>query len=140
MKNLLAATLVLFAGYGCATGPGRVADARCVECGTVRAVDLINQGDGRTSGAGALMGAVIGGVVGHQFGSGRGQDAATAAGAVGGAMAGNAVERQNTPGSFYRITIDMDNGRTESVNVIDPAGLVRGSRVRVAGRNLERIG
>lgn len=140
MKTLLAAALLLFAGYGCA-GPGRVANSSCVECGTVRTVDLINQGDGRTSGAGALMGAVIGGVVGHQFGSGRGQDAATAAGAVGGAMAGNEVERQNNAArSFYRVTVDMDSGTTQSVNVIDARGLERGDRVRVRGRDLELIG
>ena len=139
MRTLIAAALLLFAGAGCVAEPGRVTGGDCIQCGTVRAIDIINQGEGRTTGAGALMGAVIGGVVGHQFGSGRGQDAATAAGAVGGAMAGNEMERQRAAGSYYRVTVDMDNGRTESVNVIDPAGLVRGSRVRVAGRNLERI-
>jgi outer membrane lipoprotein SlyB len=143
MKNaLLAFTLLVFAAPGCAADPaapgGKVSD--CADCGTVRAIDPINQGDGKASGAGAVLGAVIGGVVGHQFGSGRGQDAATAAGAVGGAAAGHQMEKnRNAPNTVYRVTIDMDRGLTESITVPDPAGLRNGDRVRVVGRNIERI-
>lgn len=139
--GLVLASLVLaLATVGCTTPApgGRVAD--CRSCGTVRAVDVINQSPGEARGTGALIGAVIGGVIGHQFGSGSGQDAATAAGAVGGAVAGHEMEKQrNAGGSYYRVTVDMDSGHTETVNVADPAGLRRGSRVRVAGRNLEVI-
>ena len=136
MRNsLLALALLLFTG--CVAPGGAVS---CRDCGTVRAVDVINQAGGRASGAGAIVGAVIGGVVGHQFGSGRGQDAATAAGAAGGAVAGHEAEKARSgPGSYYRVTVDMDNGNTREVNVADPRGLARGSRVRVVGRNLEIV-
>ena len=142
MKNSLFALVVAaLAGIGCATAAppaGKVVD--CADCGTVRAIDAINQGDGRASGAGAVMGAVIGGVVGHQFCSGRGQDAATAAGAVGGAAAGHQMEKnRNAPVTIYRVTIDMDHAGRESIDVNDPAGLRPGDRVRVKGKDIHRI-
>ena len=135
MRNsLLALALLLFAG--CVAPGGAVS---CRDCGTVRAVDVINQAGGRASGAGAIVGAVIGGVIGHQFGSGSGNDAATAGGAVAGAVVGNEAEKARSPTSYYRVTVDMDNGVTREVNVIDAGGLARGSRVRVVGRNLEIV-
>lgn len=136
MRNSLLA-LLLIAAAGCA-GPGGTVS--CRDCGTVRAVDVINTGEGRSTGAGAIIGAVIGGVVGHQVGSGRGQDAATAGGAVAGAVVGNEAEKsRGLPVSYYRITVDMDSGVTREVNVNDAGGLARGSRVRVIGRDLEVI-
>jgi len=139
--RILAASLLVLSAAGCVAppaGPGTVSG--CRNCGTVRTVDVINQSPGEASGTGALIGAVIGGVIGHQFGSGHGEDAATAAGAVGGAVAGNELEKQRSAaGSYYRVTIDMDSGHTETVNVANPAGLDRGSRVRVVGRNLEVV-
>lgn len=110
----------------------------CADCGTVRAVDVMNK-SGQASGKGAIIGAVIGGVVGHQFGSGRGQDAATAAGAVGGAAAGHQAEKSRSSGSYYRVTIDMDSGGTREVNVADPRGLKPGAKVRVSGSNVEML-
>jgi outer membrane lipoprotein SlyB len=111
----------------------------CQDCGTVRAVDVMNR-SGETSGAGAVIGAVIGGIAGHQVGGGRGQDAATAAGAVGGAAAGHQTEKNRNTGSYYRVTVDMESGGTREVNVADPAGLKAGSKVRVNGNNIEKLG
>jgi len=55
-------------------------------------------------------------------------------------VAGNEIEKQRSaPGRYYRVTVDMDHGHTETVNVADPQGLTRGSRVRVAGQNLEIV-
>lgn len=140
MRNRTIAIALLVVAAGCA-GPspmGTVKDT-CASCGTVRGVDVINEAP-RGTGAGALMGAVVGGVIGHQFGSGRGQDAATAAGAVGGAVAGNEIEKQNRGmASYYRITVDMDRGNTETVNVANPAGLRPGNRVKVIGNNIEVV-
>jgi outer membrane lipoprotein SlyB len=139
MKNRLIAIALLAFAAACA-GPSPMGTVRdtCANCGTVRGVDVINE-EPRTTGAGALMGAVMGGVVGHQFGSGKGQDAATAAGAVGGAYAGNEVEKGRAASSYYRITIDMDRGNTETVNVANPAGLRPGNRVKVIGNNIEYV-
>ena len=134
-KWILAAALACCAGAAGAE-KGRVGE--CRDCGTVRAVDLMEK-SGDASGKGAVIGAVIGGVVGHQFGSGRGQDAATVGGAVAGGAIGHNEEKKRSAGSFYRITIDMDRGGTREVNVADAAGLRSGDRVRVAGKDLERV-
>lgn len=135
IRWILAAALALCAGAAGAD-PGRVGE--CRDCGTVRAVDIMNK-SGEASGKGAVIGAVIGGVVGHQFGSGKGNDAATAGGAVAGGAVGHQQEKKMNAGSYYRITIDMDRGGTREVNVADAAGLHSGDRVRVAGRDLERL-
>jgi outer membrane lipoprotein SlyB len=139
MKNRLIAPVLLLLVAACAApaGPKGSVVGDCANCGTVRGVDVINQGSGQASGAGAIAGAVVGAVIGHQIGSGRGQDAATAAGAVGGAAAGHQMEKSRNSGSYYRVTVDMDRGNTETVNVGDPAGLRPGHRVRVVGNNLE---
>src|SRR5688500_9508060 len=55
--------------------------ARCFDCGRVERIERVD-GDGRTSGAGAVAGAVVGGLVGNQIGSGSGRTAATVGGAV----------------------------------------------------------
>lgn len=139
-KHILASLLlVITAACATSTPTGKVVDRTCADCGTVRAVDVINTGTrGPATGAGAVMGAVVGGVVGHQVGSGRGQDAATVAGAAAGAVAGHEMEkRRSGGGSYYRVTIDMDRGNTESVNVDNPASLRAGDRVRVIGNNIE---
>ena len=127
---------VLACSAGAAGAEGRVGE--CRDCGTVRAVDLMNK-SGDASGKGAVIGAVIGGVVGHQFGSGRGQDAATVGGAGAGGAIGHNEEKKRSAGSFYRITVEMDRGGTREANVGDAAGLRPGDRVRVAGKNLERV-
>lgn len=141
MRSLLVVLAALaLAGTGCAADPARSggAVAECLNCGTVRSIEMMDRG-GQASGAGALIGAVIGGVVGHQFGSGRGQDAATAAGAVGGAAAGHQAEKQYRNAGFYRVTVRMDSGERRDVDVANPAGLQIGDRVRISGRNLEVI-
>jgi outer membrane lipoprotein SlyB len=132
---IMAAALAACAG-GAGADKGRVGE--CRDCGTVRAVDVMDKA-GEASGKGAVIGAVIGGVVGHQFGSGRGQDAATVGGAVAGGAIGHNEEKKRSAGSYYRITIDMDRGATREVNVADAAGLRSGDRVRVVGKDLERV-
>jgi outer membrane lipoprotein SlyB len=135
IRWILAAALAVCAGAASAE-KGRVGE--CRDCGTVRAVDVMNK-SGEASGKGAVLGAVVGGVVGHQFGSGRGNDAATVGGAVAGGVVGHQAEKKANAGSYYRITIDMDRGSTREVNVADAAGLHSGDRVRVVGKNLERV-
>jgi uncharacterized protein YcfJ len=144
MNKHLVASVFLVLATACAApgGPsGKVLGSRtCDACGTVRGIDVMNTRSGNTSGAGAVMGAVVGAVVGHQFGSGRGNTAATAGGAVAGAYAGNEIEKERRDGGrYYRVTIDMDRGYTETVNVGDPEQLRSGDRVRVIGNNIEII-
>jgi outer membrane lipoprotein SlyB len=55
------------------------------------------RGEGRTSGAGAVVGGLVGALAGNQVGSGGGRTAATVAGGVAGAAIGNNVERNRNP-------------------------------------------
>lgn len=58
--------------------------------------DNRSYGEGRSSGAGAVLGAIVGGVIGHQFGNSTGgRDHGTAAGAVLGGLIGNSIEKDN---------------------------------------------
>ena len=94
---------------------------------------------GRTSGGGAVAGAIVGGVLGHQIGSGRGNDAATVAGAVGGALAGNELERRrNNDDEFYRIVVQLRDGREATFSQDRLDGIRVGDRVRIADNRLFR--
>ena len=101
------------------------------------AIDVV-RGGGRTSGGGAIAGAIIGGVVGHQIGSGRGNDVATAAGAIGGAVAGNEIETRRNDDEYYRIVVQLRDGREATFTQPSLDGLRVGDRVRVAGNNVYR--
>ena len=92
------------------------------------------QGNGNTSGAGAVIGAVVGGLLGNQIGGGSGRALATAAGVVGGAVAGNAVESRNGQANRvdeYRIVIALDQGGRRDYDVSNPGDLRVGDRVRL---------
>ena len=112
---------------------GRVDDryARCFDCGRVERIERTD-GDGRTSGAGAVAGAVVGGLVGNQIGSGSGRTAATVGGAVLGGIAGNEIEENANEGR-YDIYIRMNDGRRVVVSQRDLNGVREGSPVRVEG-------
>ena len=110
----------------------------CERCGTITAITPVEV-EGEASGAGAVAGAIIGGVVGHQFGSGSGNDAATAAGAVGGAVAGSEVEKNRNGSTIYKVTIDMESGGTQTVNLASATGFSVGDDVRVSGDQLVHI-
>ncbi len=121
-----------------ANSPAQRADQnfdRGTEYGRVVSIyEQARQGNGNTSGAGAVIGAVVGGVLGNQIGGGSGRALATAAGAVGGAVAGNAVESRNGRASRvdeYRIVIALDQGGRRDYDVSNPGDLRVGDRVRL---------
>src|SRR5687767_4293587 len=105
--------------------------------GRVVAIDVMRGERGRTSGAGAVLGGVVGGVLGHQIGSGRGNDAATVAGAIGGAVVGNNMERRAEE-QFYRVVVELRDGRQASFAMDSANGLRVGDRVRIDGDRLYR--
>lgn len=107
------------------------------DSGRVVAIDVV-RGGGRTSGGGAIAGAIIGGVVGHQIGSGRGNDVATAAGAIGGAVAGNQIERNRNDDEYYRIVVQLRDGREATFTQESLDGLRVGDRVRVSDNRVFR--
>ena len=103
---------------------------------------LQSQGQGQTSGAGAVLGAVVGGVLGNQIGQGGGRVAATALGAVGGAVLGNVVEERNQSGQYqqgYRITIQLDQGGQRAYDVNTPGDVRMGDRVRMYNGQISRM-
>ena len=109
---------------------------KCYECGTIVNIEQTKE-KGSSSGLGAVVGAVAGAVIGHQIGDGRGQDAATATGAIGGGITGNEIEKRVKGTTFYRVTVAMENGGTQTVDVPALNGLATGSKVKVVGNNLQ---
>lgn len=112
------------------------------EFGRVANIEVMqSQGQGRTSGAGAIIGAVVGGVIGNSIGGGSGRAAATAVGVLGGAVAGNAVEGRNNSGytQAYRVSIQLDHGGYRAYDVPSPGDLRVGDRVRLFDGQISRI-
>ena len=94
----------------------------------------------RTTGGGALLGAVLGGVVGHQLGGGSGKNVATGVGVIGGALVGNEVESSKTADSeIYRVTVRLDNGRSQSFDYRHIDNLQVGDRVRIENQQIVRL-
>ena len=148
-RYIAAASLALTALAGCGSDPVSYSEPRYTssgpyysnvaynDFGRVVAIDVV-RGDRRTSGGGAIAGAIVGGVIGHQIGSGRGNDVATAAGAVGGALAGNEIERRRNDDEYYRVTVQLRDGREATFTQESLDGLRVGDRVRVADNRLYR--
>ena len=91
--------------------------------GTIESIQ-VTSGEGRTSGAGAVVGGLVGALAGNQVGSGGGRTAATVAGGVAGAAIGNSVEANRNAGAqqMYAVNIRLDNGEYRTVvqdNVYD---------------------
>jgi len=119
------------------SAPTYYAPAAYSETGRVVAIDVVRT-SGRTSGGGAVAGAIIGGVIGHQIGSGRGNDVATAAGAVGGAVVGNNIERNRNDDEYYRVVVELRDGRQATYTQESLDGLRVGDRVRVSENHVYR--
>jgi outer membrane lipoprotein SlyB len=100
--------------------------------GTIESIQ-VTRGDGRTSGAGAIVGGLVGALAGNQVGSGSGRTAATVAGGVAGAAIGNNVEsNRNANGrDLYQINVRLDNGDYRTVTQDSVYDLHTGDRVRL---------
>ena len=104
----------------------------CPDCGVVTDVQTVTR-RGTGSGLGAVAGGVIGGLLGNQVGKGSGKDLATIAGAVVGGVAGHNVERNMTPTTRYRITVQMNDGSLRTIDQDQPPVWRPGDNVRVEG-------
>ena len=109
-----------------------------VEYGTVEAIDIYRSSDNQPINTGTVLGGLAGGVVGHQVGSGRGKAAATVVGVIGGAAVGNEIEKKQTQGSRYRITVRLDSGSNLIVEDTRDPNLRMGDRVRVEDNQIYR--
>lgn len=130
MKTLLSAAL---AAVVITLAPA--AQAACRNCGEVVEVKLVEQ-KGEASGAGAVIGGVVGGVLGHQVGSGRGNDVATVAGAGAGAYAGHQIEKNRNAKSFWRVVVNMEEGKDRSFTFQSQPRYRVGDKVRVTDGKL----
>jgi len=107
--------------------------------GRVSDIEIIST-ESRSSGGGALLGAVLGGVVGHQLGAGRGNNVATGLGAVGGAIAGSQIEKRNENNSeIYRVTVRLENGRSQQFDYQDVGDLHTGDSVKIQEGQIYRL-
>jgi outer membrane lipoprotein SlyB len=114
-------------------------DSASAGYGTIESIQVTN-GEGRTSGAGAIVGGLVGALAGNQVGSGGGRTAATVAGGVAGAAIGNNVERnRNTDGQqAYAVNIRLDNGEYRTVVQDNVYDLRVGNRVRIVDGRVYR--
>ena len=110
------------------------ASAVCTTCGVVDSVKYVEE-KGQGSGAGAVIGGVAGGVLGHQIGSGRGNTVATIAGVGVGALAGNQVEKNVKKKSYWVVSVNLDNGKKQSVTSSSKPSFKQGDRVKILDGN-----
>jgi outer membrane lipoprotein SlyB len=112
-------------------------DSAAAGYGTIESIQVTN-GDGRTSGAGAIVGGVVGALAGNQVGSGSGRTAATVAGGVAGAAIGNNVERNREGQQMYAVNVRLDNGEYRTIMQDSVYDLRVGNRVRVVDGRVYR--
>jgi len=107
--------------------------------GTIESIQ-VTSGEGRTSGAGAIVGGLVGALAGNQVGSGGGRTAATVAGGVAGAAIGNSVEANRNAGAqqMYAVNVRLDNGEYRTVVQDNVYDLRVGNRVRIVDGRVYR--
>lgn len=117
-------------GYGYGSAPQ---GTRCMDCGTVVAIEEIGRTDANV--AGPLLGGIVGAVAARELArrntdsEGR-RNVAIAAGAAGGAIAGNAIQNR-TSGQGYDVHVRLDDGRTVVVRQNSLNGIRQGSYVQI---------
>ena len=126
---------------GCDTMPGAApastpasAETNVSGHGVVRSVEAV-QAEPSSNALGTVAGALLGGVLGNQIGGGKGNTVATVAGAAGGAYAGHEYQKSRNSGQAqpsYRITVQMDDGSTQTLTQATAPTVKAGDRVRVA--------
>lgn len=98
--------------------------------GTIQSIEQIPRQQGL--GLGTLAGAAVGGVIGNQVGGGSGRTVTTAAGAAGGAYVGHEIEKRRRSGDqIYKVTIQMDDGTTQSFAQEAAPSVRQGDRVMI---------
>ena len=115
----------------------QAARATCSNCGTVAAVNAVEQ-RGEGSGLGAIAGGVVGGVLGNQVGGGSGRKIATVAGVAGGAYAGHELEKRYKSERHYQVTVQMEDGGTRHFSYESQPDYQPGDKVKVLDGRLVR--
>lgn len=116
--------------------PQPMAQARCLDCGEVAAVNAIEQ-KGEGSWIGPVAGGVGGAILGKQMGKGSGNTIMTILGAAGGAYAGHKVEQKVRTTTRWDVVVRMEDGSTRTVSATEQPLWRIGDRVRVNNGMLE---
>lgn len=111
---------------------------RCMQCGTVEDVRVINV-DKSASPLGMVIGAVAGGLLGNTVGKGSGRTAATVVGAVAGGAVGNEVGKRNSgPDTAFQVVVRLDDGRYATVTQADDPQIRQGDYVEIRNNRVYR--
>jgi outer membrane lipoprotein SlyB len=116
--------------------PQPVAQAACLDCGEVVAVNAIEQ-KGEGSWIGPVAGGVGGAILGKQVGKGSGNTIMTILGAAGGAYAGHKIEQKVRTTTRWDVVVRMEDGSTRTVSAAEQPLWRVGDRVRVSNGTLE---
>jgi outer membrane lipoprotein SlyB len=109
----------------------------CADCGTISSIEKKTE-EGEGSGAGAVTGAVLGGVAGREIvhGDRDKRNIAGVVGAIAGGYAGHKIEEKARSKTYYRVSVRMEDDRTETVTLNSAEGLSVGQKVRVQDGNI----
>lgn len=108
----------------------RTAARRCVNCGVVEAINLVEvKGEG--SYLGKIAGGVAGILIGSQIGDGSTTTVAQVAGAAGGAYAGNEIEKHMKTTKHYEVVVRLENGGAQTISYTAQPSFAVGAKVKV---------
>ena len=127
-----------YGGGGGYSNDGGYRSSRCVQCGTVEDVRVVNV-DKSASPLGMVIGAVAGGLLGNTVGKGNGRTAATVVGAVAGGAVGNEVGKRNSgPDQAFQVSVRLDDGRYATVTQADDPQVRNGDYVEIRNNRVYR--
>ncbi len=120
-----------------ATTTGKTVSTRqaCDTCGVLQAVEVVEV-KGEPGYGGMIAGGVAGALLGSQIGKGDGRTAASILGAAGGAYAGREVEKNMKKENRYNVTVRLNNGTTQTVQMETDPGLAVGAQVKIVGNSV----
>jgi len=112
--------------------------ARCVTCGVVEAINLVEvKGEGTY--LGKIAGGLAGALLGSQVGQGRGTTAAEIAAAAGGVFVGNEIEKKMKTTKHYEVVVRLENGGSQTITYNERPNFSVGSKVKVENEALTLI-
>lgn len=115
---------------------GREPQAVCAVCGSISMIQAVDEGSSDASAPGIIIGGLVGGLLGNQVGGGHGKDATTILGALGGGFLGNEIGKNQNQRKAWVITVNLDNGSSQSFRNNERPNVQIGQRVRVENNQL----
>ena len=117
-------------------GYNQPAAPTCNNCGVISSIKEVDEGSNEANVPGLLIGGLLGGAVGNQFGQGSGRDVSTLLGAIVGGTVGNQVGKDQNRHRIWIITVNLDNGTSQTFKNEQPPQASAGQRVRVENNQL----